>query len=82
MVEDIEEVHPDMSKTCEICYEECKNDEFFTLESCGHKFCKSCTREHIKQQIMNAKVLRLKCCMHDCQLLFEDHHVLMLFSDI
>jgi|LauGreDrversion4_2_1035121.scaffolds.fasta_scaffold256762_2 hypothetical protein len=63
-----------------ICYEEYPKNEFFNLPSCHHKYCILCTREHIKQQILNAKVLKLKCCNHDCEEPFSEYDVKKILS--
>ena len=61
-------------KTCDICYEEKPNSQFFGL-SCGHKFCKVCLSEHLQENIANGQVVKIPCMQHGCQVQFEEADV-------
>lgn len=38
-------------QTCDICYEEYPEKDFFGL-SCEHKFCKTCLSDHLDNNIL------------------------------
>ena len=45
---------------CDVCYLERREAEFFDL-GCGHKYCKDCTRDHLKENIAQGKAIDIPC---------------------
>jgi ariadne-1 len=40
--------------SCSICFDDVKIDEVYLFD-CGHRFCKSCSQDHVKAQLQQAK---------------------------
>lgn len=67
--------------SCKICFLEINEKEnVFNLE-CQHKFCKECIIEYLKEEIRNARVLKIQCPEKNCELLFDEDTVKSLVDD-
>lgn len=66
-----------MMEFCGICFQEVKDREhdgtipFLFLNACGHKFCNSCWRAHLKTQI-DLGQMKLSCPAHECSIEVDD----------
>jgi len=52
-------------KLCDLCYEEVKEEDFYSL-SCGHTFCMECHGEYLESQIGEGKVVNIGCMQGGC----------------
>ena len=55
---------------CDVCYEEYPVSDMVSL-SCGHMFCKHCTKDHIAFSISNGAANRIRCMNQECELEFD-----------
>jgi len=79
MAEKIErELGPISSKACQICFEDKATREFFPGlgNSCTHsQYCLDCTRQQLKVNINDSKVLNIKCFDPECDEIFDDARI-------
>ncbi|ELP89105.1 ariadne RING finger, putative, partial [Entamoeba invadens IP1] len=54
---------------CEICYEDKPYSDTY-VNKCGHRFCKSCIRDSIKEQKTNTR-RKVHCPQHGCSQVIE-----------
>lgn len=60
IAEATEQVPPVVLKTCEICIEDKKQEEFDTLE-CGHTYCAQCLRSIISAALSERSFHAIRC---------------------
>ena len=58
-------------RTCEICYEEMPEDQFFGLAGCDHEYCKDCLADYLLTNIKDGNVMQIPCMMAGCDQTFE-----------
>ncbi|XP_021746025.1 uncharacterized protein LOC110711891 [Chenopodium quinoa] len=54
-----------LKETCVICLEETDQDKMFTIDSCLHKYCFSCMKQHVEAKLHNGMVP--KCPHESCK---------------
>ena len=61
-------------KTCDLCYEDSAEDEFYSL-ACQHVFCKPCFEEYLVNLINDGKVVNINCLQGGCDRQFSEEEV-------
>jgi len=61
-----EDLEKGEGKTCDVCYEDYRPEDFFSLE-CQHSFCVNCIADHMEANIEDAKVMKLPCMQLGCK---------------
>ena len=61
-------------KTCNLCYEESKESEFYSLK-CQHEFCKLCHEDYLETAINEGKVINISCMNAGCPEEFNEDDV-------
>lgn len=55
----------DPVKLCDLCYEEAKEVDFYSL-MCQHSFCKLCHVDFLESSINDGKVVNIACMQGGC----------------
>ena len=50
--------------TCQVCYDDKADEQFFTFPNCGHRFCTECVRTEFEMSIAQSKT-NLECLRCD-----------------
>jgi hypothetical protein len=58
---------------CKICFLEINEKENVFNLDCKHIFCKECIMEYLKEEIKNARVMKIKCPEKGCEEPFDDN---------
>lgn len=65
---------------CEICYMKYRAGTIITLQ-CDHKFCRKCLNSYLSLEINEGRVLEIRCCQADCELIFEESIIQSVLDD-
>ncbi|GAB1864321.1 RBR-type E3 ubiquitin transferase [Camponotus japonicus] len=67
--------------TCQICFQEYKGVHCIELRNCGHVYCKSCMKEHIRIKI-NERIKIIPCPTFDCSFEINDNDIKTLCPNL